>query len=181
MYIKPKTILFFFLIAISHFALSQDDSIPKKNPFKDKFYTGGGFGFQFGDYTFVQVSPILGYYVNENLSVGIGAAYQYANSSFYNFSTHTYGGSVFGRYIIWRNIFAYTEYEFLNIDYAELLSNNKIRKQRMNISSFFVGGGYRQMIGEKSAMILMVLWNLDDSPYSPYVNPVLRIGLEIGL
>jgi hypothetical protein len=181
MCIKAKTILFFFLLMISQLAISQNDSIPKKNPFKDKFYTGGGFGLQFGDYTLVQVSPILGYRINENLSVGIGAAYQYAKSNYYNFSTNTYGGSVFGRYIIWRNIFAYTEYEFLNIEYAELLSTNKIRKQRMNVSSIFVGGGFRQMIGENSAMVFMVLWNLDDSPYSPYVNPVLRIGLEIGL
>ncbi len=161
--------------------MSQKDSIPK-NPFKDKLYTGGGLGLQIGDYTLIQVSPILGYNITENLSVGIGATYQYTKYRQYNydFVSNMYGGSIFGRYIIWRSIFAYAEDELLNIEYREQV-NNIIYKKRTNVNSLFVGGGVRQLVGENSAMVLMLLWNLNETPYTPYNNPIIRIGFEIGL
>ena len=174
-----KIIIFVLLLSISDFAIAQKDSIPK-HPFKNKLYTGGGVGLQIGDVTLIEVSPILGYNITKNLSIGIGASYQFMKIREYNISSNTYGGSVFGRYTIWRNIFAHAEYELLNFENIELY-NNVIHKQRMNVSSLFVGGGYRQMIGENSAMVLLVLWNLNETPYTPYTNPVLRVGVEIGL
>jgi len=174
-----KIIIFVLLLSISHFAISQKDSIPT-NPFRNKLYTGGGVGLQIGGVTLIEVSPILGYIITNKLSVGIGASYQFMKIREYNISSNTYGGSVFSRYTIWRNIFAHAEYELLNFENITLY-NNVISKQRMYVSSLFVGGGYRQMIGENSAMVLLVLWNLNETPYTPYTNPILRIGVEIGL
>ena len=174
-----KIIIFVLLLSISDFAISQKDSIPK-NPFRNKLYTGGSVGLQIGDVTLIEVSPILGYNITKNLSIGIGASYQFMKIREYNISSNTYGGSVFSRYTIWRSIFAHAEYELLNFENIELY-NNVIHKQRMNVSSLFVGGGYRQMIGENSAMVLLVLWNLNETPYTPYTNPILRVGIELGL
>ncbi len=180
MHTSIKILTFIFLSTISLIAVSQNDSLPKENPFKNKFYTGGGFGLQIGNVTFIGVSPILGYNVTQNFSVGIGANYQYTDYRQYDFSVNTYGGSVFGRYTIWRSIFAHAEFEMLKMQYPELI-NNQINKKWMNVSSLFAGGGVRQMIGENSSLVLLVLWNFNETPYSPYSNPVFRIGFEIGL
>jgi hypothetical protein len=48
-------------------------------------------------------------------------------------------------------------------------------------NSFFVGGGYNQRIGGNTAMYIMILWNLNDTPNSPYVNPIIRVGFSAGL
>jgi hypothetical protein len=45
----------------------------------------------------------------------------------------------------------------------------------------FLGGGYRQWIGEKAFMSLSILWNVNETPYSPYSNPIFRIGFGAGI
>jgi hypothetical protein len=44
-----------------------------------------------------------------------------------------------------------------------------------------LGGGYRQWIGNKAFMTLMILWNVNEQLYSPYQNPVIRIGFGAGI
>ncbi len=53
--------------------------------------------------------------------------------------------------------------------------------EMQQFNSFFVGGGYLQRIGGNSGMYFLVLWNLNDTPNSPYTNPVIRIGFNIGM
>jgi hypothetical protein len=182
MHLLCRAFIIVLLILKGFSAMSQDDSIPRppKNPFKNKLYTGGGFGLQIGDNTYIAVSPILGYNITQKLSVGVGGSYQYARFRQFDVSSSTFGGSVFTRYIIWRSIFAYVEYEQLNLDYFEL-RNNSLYRKRVNIRSLFAGGGIRQMLGENAAVVLMILYNFNDTPYSPYTNPVFRFGFEIGL
>jgi len=175
-----KIILIIFSIITGSIAFSQNDSLPKKNFIRNRIFTGGGIGFYYGDEILFQVSPILGYKLTKNLSVGVGGTYQYLKIRDFDITSHAYGGSVFGRYIIWRNIFAYSEYELLHFDYLYVASNN-IYKKRMVLHSVFAGGGFKQNFSNNAAMILMVLWNLNDTPYSPYTNPILRIGFELGL
>ena len=90
-----------------------------------------------------------------------------------------YGGSVFARYNILENLFAYTEYEILNLDAPDPL--NPYRLRRTNVTSVFVGGGYRQMLGNNSSLNLMLLYNLNESTNSPYQNPIIRIGFGFGI
>ena len=148
---------------------------------KENLFTGGGLGLQFGTVTLIDISPILGYRINDNIAVGIGATYKYYKDNNYNFSTDIYGGNVFARYYIFDNIFAHAEYEILSIEsnlYDPRITQNV---KRVIVSSFLVGGGYRQCIAGNSFINLSILWNLNESIYSPYDNPVIRIGVDVGL
>ena len=143
---------------------------------KENIFLGGNLGLQFGNVTIIDVSPIVGYKVTEKFSIGIGAKYQYINYRDYNYSFNVYGGSIFGRYNISDYLFAHVEYEVLNM--PSIVNMNDIRT---NVSSLFVGGGYRQKISKNSSFNIMGLWNLNESLESPYTNPIIRISLDIGL
>ena len=49
--------------------------------------------------------------------------------------------------------------------------------QVIRINSVFVGGGYRQPIGNRVAMEFLLLYNINDSYNSPYSNPIFRHGV----
>lgn len=62
-------------------------------PLKDRLYYGGNFGASFGTITFVDVSPLVGAMINNRLSGGVGATYQYFNDRrFFGGSNTLYGG-----------------------------------------------------------------------------------------
>ena len=42
-----------------------------------KVYVGGGLALQFGNYTFIDVSPTLSYRLTDNFSTGFGISYKY--------------------------------------------------------------------------------------------------------
>lgn len=161
-----------------------------------RWFLGGNIGLQFGSVTLVDVSPIVGYMLTERFALGTGISYKYyrIRNYFYdpyqnrylNFQSHIYGGPVFVRYYIGRQFFAHSEYEYLrfrNEFYVQNTSGQRFDKrfQHVNVHSVFIGGGYRQFFGAAGAFEIMVLWNLNETPESPYNNPVIRMGVMIGL
>ncbi len=153
------------------------DSVPKDKPaFKDRIYWGGNVGAQFGNFTFINLSPFVGYRFTPRFSAGPGATYTYFRDKAADFTTSLYGGRVFSRYLITDNLFAHAEYEMLSRE----IFNLQLKRERIAVHSIFVGGGYRQMLGKKSYMTVTGLWNINESVYSPYQNPVIRIGINSG-
>lgn len=142
-------------------------------------FIGGNFGLQFGTITLVDISPLVGFRLTNNLSLGIGFTYQYYKDKSYTevYKTNMYGGRLFSSYWIVPEVFAHIEYEILNFDIPDS-NDNLVRK---NEAGFLVGGGYRQMIGPNMYSDLMILWNLNKSIYSPYTNPIYRLGISIGI
>jgi len=159
-----------------------------KTTFADRFFFGGNLGLQFGNTTYIDVSPLVGYKITKKLHAGLGVTYIYlnskvifSNSQVYRYETSMYGGRLFGRYFVLDNLFGHVEYEYLNLGYPFYrTSTNKIEIQRENVHSFFVGGGYAQELGRNSAVVLMLLWNLNEGAYTPYQNPIIRIGINAG-
>ena len=147
----------------------------EKAPFKERLYIGGNLGLQFGTITFIDISPVLGYKFTERFSAGPGLIYQYYNFRGAGFSS--YGGKVFARYIITENLFAHSEYEYLNLGYNFFTGEFS----RTDVNSFFIGGGYIQRIGNRAFISVMLLYNLIFNPYSPYTNPIIRIGISAGI
>lgn len=180
--------LFLFLIFAPGFISAQDAQQGQKPRFADRIFFGGGLGLQFGTITLIDISPVVGYRVTEKLETGIGLTYKfYKYNDYYSLGsdlkTNIIGGSVFARYHILENLFAHVEYESLHYRYDEYYgSGSSITfDQRTAIyNSIFVGGGYRQRISSGSYFFIMALWNLNDGAYSPYSNPVLRMGVMIG-
>lgn len=166
-------------------AFSQENEPPTpmaapapKPGFWDHIFTGGNFGLQFGTQTIVELAPQLGYKFTDNFAAGIGIKYLYykINNSYYNYSTNIYGGSVFARHIIFDELFVHAEVEMLNLEVPDLY-----RFVRRDVTSVFLGGGYRQMIGENSSVNFLVLYNVNETLYSPYRNPIIRVGFGIGI
>lgn len=180
----------------------------KEKPFKDRLFTGGYLGLQFGSYsTMVDVSPIIGYSLTDNIDVGIGPTYKYykyknyyyfsstsGGDRFYDHVANMLGASVFARYYFsseyiafLNNLFGHVEYEYLNYSYNYYFlssSGSEVSTAKLSygISSFFVGGGFKQAIGQgRSFFYLLVLWNLNDTYESPYSNPIIRMGVNVGL
>lgn len=159
---------------------AQDSTMIRKHPPKeriiDRMFTGGNLGAQFGTVTFIEVSPLLGYRITDKISAGIGATYQYYRyrDKLYNFETNVYGGRVFGRYLFTDYLFGHAEYEYLNLEAFDF------RRRRVDVGSLLAGGGYFQRIGNNSGIMAMILYNFTESVYTPYTNPIIRVGFNIG-
>ena len=178
---KQKLSILFFLLCLivnaQHDYKAQKSQRPKWFD-KEKVFVGGNMGLQFGRVTFVDVSPLVGYRVTERFSAGIGFTYQYYkyNDKIYSFETNVYGGRVFGRYFFTDNFFAHSEYEVLNLEAFDLTP-----PQRVNVESLLVGGGLMQRFGSNSGITAMILYNFTESYYTPYRNPIIRVGMVFGL
>src|SRR5436190_23959647 len=102
-----QVLTFILFIALLPFtrSIAQDSTatstVPEKeeshSDFADRLFFGGNIGLQFGTYTYVDVSPLVGYKVTEKFHTGIGATYIYYSVSGggYDYSTNIYGGRVF--------------------------------------------------------------------------------------
>lgn len=176
--LKLIFISLFGLLAIS--GIAQDSARfhrqPNKERILDKMFFGGNFGLQFGTVTFIEVSPLVGYRITDRIAVGAGLTYEYYhyNDKVYDLKTNVYGGRIFGRYMFTDYLFGHVEYEYLNLEAFDFY------RRRVDVDSFLAGGGYMQRIGRNSAMTAMILYNFTESAYTPYTNPVIRIGFNIG-
>ncbi len=175
--------ILFVLCFAPFFAHGQDSTMlpkyPPKARFWDKVYVGGNLGFQFGTVTFAEVSPLVGYNFTEKLSGGIGLTYQYYSykDPSYQLTTNVYGARAFGRYFFTDYLFGHVEFEHLNLDAFDFYP----ARRRVDVESFFAGGGYFQRIAGNSGLYVMLLYNFTETLYTPYTNPVIRIGINIGL
>jgi len=182
----------FSLIILSSLNLTAQDTIKappkqKNHSILDRIDFGGYLGAQFGTITVIDVSPLASYRITESFHAGVGFTYLYFKDSRYSpdYSASSYGGSIFARYFIWRDLFAHLEYAPLYVTYYDYYDNGSGGYYRVKsatwVHDFMVGGGYRQWIGERAFMSLMVLFNVNESFYSPYRNPIIRIGFGVGL
>ncbi|MDQ3046127.1 MAG: hypothetical protein M3R27_01165 [Bacteroidota bacterium] len=181
-----RNLLFhFILISLLSLAVAdvyaQDSTMlrkhPKKERFLDRVFIGGNLGFQFGTVTFAEVSPLIGYRITDKIHAGIGATYQYYHykDKYYDFKTNVYGGRVFGRYYFLDYLFGHGEYEYLNLEAFDF------QRRRVEVGSLLGGVGYLQRFGNSSGIFAMILYNFTESAYTPYTNPIIRIGVNIGL
>jgi hypothetical protein len=178
---KKVALIFLFLSAVFNSAYSQQQD---KEDFWDRVYFGGNFGLNFGtNFTVVELSPLMGYKLTEQLSVGLGGTYIYFKEKIpqYNFTYETsiYGGNIFARYFIFENVFLHAETGALNLDVPQPFYPYTLHREW--VQTMPVGGGYRSMIGDNSSFMIMILYDLIEDPNSPYQNPIFRVGFGIGI
>ena len=174
-------------LAGSSAAFAQQDSTgyapiskpyQERKPWTERIVIGGSFGLGFGTFTNVNLSPIIGYKVTDDLILGAGPTYIYTSTNFngikYKYSV--YGGRLYGRQRVFDNFYVQAEYEMLNVqDYQGGDPNS-----RRWIQAPLIGGTYVQPIGERSAFVISVLFNLNYQPtLSPYANPIIRVGFNL--
>lgn len=185
-----KNVLFYILcsfIVIS--AAAQNDSIRKQNnnqnlpkefpSFKDRLYYGGNVGAGFGAISYVLVQPMLGCKITKDFSIGAGITYNYYSQNYggVKYTTTIYGGNAFARHIIMENFFAQVGWDRLNVpDYT-----TGILDSRTWVDNILVGGGYRQRFSDKGSVVAAIFYNINQTPLSPYRNPIVQIGFNLGL
>jgi hypothetical protein len=209
LFLAAAAILFSFSLHAQNPASTSTKPKKKQDSFWNRVNVGGNLGFQIGTVTGIVITPEVAVRVFDQLYVGTGFIYQYYSfkdyylntktGEFIDFSSNVFGGRIYLRYYLasifdnWiGNFFAHTEYEYLYytrpyhfdplgiyIDpYYNTLSPGK---EVVEVNSFFVGGGYRQPVGGKVFLDLLILFNLNDSYNSPYSNPIFRLGVGVGL
>jgi hypothetical protein len=153
---------------ISVFAQKGDYVIDEKSNFTDRIYVGGGMGLSGGSWgTSISVSPIVGYMVSNRLSVGVGATYQFYRykDNFFDYTDNRYGGSVFARMNLVRQVFAYGEYSFLNYS-VNGDENNRATAYRLPL-----GLGFTQNIGPRSSFNVIAAYDMLYELNGPYGSP----------
>ncbi len=178
-----KKILFTFVLCLICFcSIAQEENQVSEGQangnFFDKVFVGGNFGLQFGNVTFIDVSPLVGYRFTNRFSAGPGITYRYFKLRGFE-GTSTYGGSLFARHIIGSQFFAQVQYESLNTVYPSLDTPNAL--ERGWVPGFFLGGGIFQPLGRKGAVTLAAMYNLIyDNVRSPYGSPwVFNVGFNL--
>ena len=162
----------------------QEDDFSSKT-WKDRILVGGNIGAQFGNATFVEVSPTIGYRVTKNLTSGVGFTYQYISENynifnFYDYKAQVIGARVFSQYEIFYGFFAHAEYEmsWYKITYEDV----NIEPYQGNVPALFLGGGYNFKIGDNARFQVMALYDVLHTTESINYNPlVIRMGFNIGL
>ena len=161
---------------------------------------GGNFWLSWGTTSaFVEVSPIAMYRVSPRLSTGIGFTYIYQkwenlyfDSIYYtqNISRNIYGPRVVTQFTLLSgldemininigNIILYGEYAHLSTDrlFRNTNSNEVIYDGKEWTSNLLLGGGIFQPVGGRGGgLSLIILYNVFENEFSPYSNPVIRIG-----
>ncbi|MEA5140374.1 hypothetical protein [Arcicella rigui] len=166
--------------------LDEEEEVDVRDlPFRERIRFGGGIGgLQFGSPTVIAVSPMAGYQVTNDLTVGLAVDYQYykyRNSAAQN----QYGPRVFGQYrlhfldVIASNMFLQAELQKYYFTQGAIANQPSISNEYKLQTLAGIGAGF-------GGLQFTVLYNLtyDDtiSPItgfrnSPYGSPwVIRIG-----
>lgn len=164
--------------------------------FADRLFAGGSFGLNFGSrITQIDLLPLGGIWILPQWNVGVSGRYSFRNERF-NLEqgtsnpqkNHIWGVSGFTQVLpipdlseafnvnIHGGLVIQCEYECLYVNKRLVNLNDVEGKTWTNIC--FVGVGWRQRVGDRSAVNLIVLWDVSKDAYSPYIdNPVLRFSI----
>ena len=162
--------------------------VKEKPKFSDRLMFGGDIGLSVGTYTYVNVSPAVGYRVTDRLIVGLGPIYIYENYKNYNLESSMYGAKVITSFTVLRgtdinpnfqigNLILHMENEMLNVQplmYDQF--GQPVFGGRQWIDNFLIGGGLSQPLSSRFSVSVLILWDVTNNAYSPYSNPIFRIG-----
>ena len=181
-----------FLVSIQVAVAQQVEDEPSepKGFDKSKLFVGGNFGLSFGDYTFINISPQLGYRFNNYVAAGAGLNFQYsslryrdnAGNSAYRSAYGVTGLNVFGRVYPIQYLLLQVQPE-MNYTWGKYKYYNGQPDEKVNgkfVPSLLLGGGAVIPTGP-GAMVLMVQFDVLNNPRSPYgTRPIYNFGYNVG-
>ncbi|MFZ0282995.1 MAG: hypothetical protein WAL29_15190 [Bacteroidales bacterium] len=154
-------------------------------PLKDRLFYGGSLGLQFGTFTDIEISPVIGLWVLPRIGVAVGPNFRYYKDPYDR--TTIYGGRAYIQYLFLQDInnliplglhlglFLHGEDEALSLESSFFRDPNSTG--RFVLNTFLAGGGVRQPLGQRSSLNFIFLWALNNSEYSVYGNPEIRISI----
>lgn len=178
--------LLVLLCAVSFSTFAQARKGTSKNsladmPLSERLFFGGGGGFNTGihplygyKYTFISVSPLVGYRITRPWSAGVQITYQTYRFPQLGTSIDQYGAAPFTQYRFGQ-LFAYAEYQVIN---APRFDNTG----RANYSRLPIGLGFTQPIGSRAAINAVALYDvLYDKRTSVFPSPfIVRVYITAG-
>ncbi|MCX7728696.1 MAG: hypothetical protein N2203_04415 [Bacteroidia bacterium] len=175
-----QEIQFFAQTDSTYFKLPEKNKEKKEKNFEwmERVSIGGNFAFFTSSrYTFIDISPLIGYRISKMIMIGAGPVYNYYSEYVYNsrFSFDMYGLRCVGRIYLLESLFFQTGWDLLNRS-VYTMQYNGLQKDRMWIQNIWIGGGVRYMVTSGTYMFTSVLFNLNQNNYSPYPNPYVQIG-----
>jgi len=157
-------------------------------PLRERLYVGGNFGLQFGTFTYVEISPIIGLWVMPRLSVAAGPTFKYYKDAYSD--SDVWGGKAYTRFVVINDlsnvipvglgtsIYLHGEFEILSFksDYLGVSNGS----ERTNIDTGLAGAGFSQPVGGRGRINFAILWVVYDSGYQIYNNPEYRLEFTFG-
>lgn len=167
----------------------KDDALTaleKKKETLNRLRIGGNFGLQFGSYTYVNISPTVGYMVVKNrLELGAGPIFiyqRYRYSSSYALSFFVYGADAYARGFLYKGLYLEARYDpvskpsYYNLD------------KRLWVHHLLLGAGYAAPIGKIGVFNISLLYNVLDNNESIYqgtfsdkVPLIINMGFGFGV
>ena len=186
-----KTFLLFALAFGTSIAMAQYQPAPAPSVSEtgDRLFFGGNFGLSFGNSTFVNLSPIVGYRINDHFSAGGGVNFIYSafttrdqyGNKLYTDSYGTAGIGIFGRVYPTRSLFAQVRpemnYVWGKINYYGSNPSERTYPGKL-VPSLLVGGGVAMPTGH-GAILLSLQYDVVQDNRSPYgTKPFVSVGFN---
>ena len=152
----------------------------KNNKWKEKLTYGGNFQTLFGTYTYIYLSPTIGYTPVKNLNVGLGVIYNYSKWDYGRYGRAypqtVFGGHSYVRYNVLPNFFVQAQYDKLRqSDRYNLNNPNK----KVWVDYLLGGIGFSQPIAQKFALNTSLMYNFTPNRLSIYPIPLIfQIGFS---
>ena len=169
---------------------AEQDTEEKKGFDKNRLVFGGNIGASFGDYTFVNLTPQVGYMFSQYITAGVGINYLYQSVKYYDGAGNDYasnnlsyaGMNLFTRIFPVRFLFISAQPE-INYSWGKLKYKG-VYGDRMDeklagkfVPAFLVGAGAVLSPNGKGGMFISLQYDVIQNERSPYgTNPYLNIG-----
>jgi hypothetical protein len=173
-----KLLAIISLLVLSHSLLAQNDSDSSYQEKEKKFdpnrlVFGGIIGASFGNFTFVQVAPQVGYMFNQYLTAGGGINFIFSSQKFANGDKYEYGFAglnVFARAFPVRFLVVSAQPE-INYSWGKYRFAGGAPDQKMDgmfVPSLLLGGGLVIPTGGRGGMMLTMQYDVIQNERSPY-------------
>lgn len=164
--------------------LQKDDAqtaLEKKKEKLNRLRIGGNFGLQFGSYTYINISPTVGYLVAKNhLELGGGPIFIYQHyrySNYYSFSFFVAGVDAYARGFLYKGLYLEARYDPVNK--PSYYNTNR----RLWVHHLLLGAGYAAPIGKIGVFNISLLYNVlnnNESIYRGTFSDKLPLILNMG-
>jgi hypothetical protein len=187
---KKASLLLFASLMIS--LCWAQDAEEEKGFQKERLFMGGNFGLSFGDFTFLNLSPQLGYRFSDLFAAGFGINGQYVGVKRRNFSGQAIsktsqgviGLNVFGRIYPIQYLMLQVQPEANYIFGKQTFYGSPSQEYKMDASivpSLLLGAGAVIPSG-RGSMIISVFYDALQDPDAPYgTRPFINFGFNVPL
>ncbi|MBW8685414.1 hypothetical protein [Chitinophaga rhizophila] len=190
-----RLLLCFLLLSAVQLTQAQyykTDTVQRRGFDPSRLIIGGNLGLAFGDFTNINISPMVGYRISQLFGAGLSINAQYGSERFRDFYGNTgqrnqysiFGGGVWGRVYPLDFLFIHIQPEYNKVSLKSTYYDTDpktIVKDNYGVPSLLMGGGYTQPVGGRAAFSVMALYDVLQDNRSPYQNGlILRMGASLG-